>query len=71
MQNLKPLRLSVLFFSHWRVKGLLSKGIALNVDIKEPEIYVYMGIHAFFLPGDFTGWVSEGVNILKGRSSAA
>ena len=35
-------------FSHWRVKGLLPKGTALNVDVTGPETIVFAGASMHF-----------------------
>ena len=43
------------------MKGLLSKGIAFNVDVIGPENILSAGVSMHFLPGHFTGLDSEGV----------
>ena len=67
MPNLKPLSLSVFpfffsfFFLHRHVKGLPSKRISLNVDVKRPENRLVR--QCIFQLGNFTGWDSGGVNV--------
>ena len=51
MQHFKPLSLSDFFFALVCVKGLLSKGTALNVGDKGPKTIVFAGASMhFFCP---------------------
>ena len=62
----KPVSLFLSSFSHCRVKGVSSKLTALKVDVlQDRKIYCLQARPSIFQPGNFTGWGSEGVNILR------
>ena len=50
-------------FSHWHMKGLSSKRIALKVDVlQDRKIDCLQARPYIFQPGNVTGCGSEGVN---------
>ena len=51
-----------LFFSHWHVKGFLSKRVARKVDVlQDRKTFSLQARPCIFQPRNVTGWGSEGV----------